>query len=122
MGRVAEPPGAGETHAMKPAPVNLDAIGAFLDRALEHPLAHVARQVVPELVDGVRQVRDNLPDVAAGVLVRTEEHLRGEAQALAGDGVRRAAKSVRAFVDDALVAAGKRPPAQRRLKPARKKR
>jgi hypothetical protein len=41
--------------------VNVDALGAMLDRALAHPLVGAIESVVPESVSTLRAARANLP-------------------------------------------------------------
>jgi hypothetical protein len=42
--------------------VNVDALGAWIDRLLSHPLAILAEQALPESAAKVRAVRGNLPE------------------------------------------------------------
>ncbi len=103
--------------------VNLDAVGALLDRALQHPIAALAGELAPDAMARIREIRDNLPDVAAGVQVRALEEVSREAVRLTRDVRRaedRAARALGSFLDEMLTASGKRTPPARRLKPPRK--
>jgi hypothetical protein len=42
--------------------VNVDALGALIDRALAHPLARVLEDVAPRSMAQVRAARGNLPE------------------------------------------------------------
>jgi hypothetical protein len=71
--------------------VNLDALGALLDRAADHPLAKLAGELSPALAARARVVRERLPEVAGMVAYGIEEraigHLRDEARALEAEAV-----------------------------------
>ncbi len=63
--------------------VDLDPIAQALDRLLEHPLTRLVDDVAPELVQGVRALRQNLPDVAADLQRQAVREITGEASDLA---------------------------------------
>lgn len=65
--------------------VDLDPIGQLLDRLLEHPLMGVVDDVAPELGDGLRKARANLPEVAAELQTRAIRRVAGEASNLLGE-------------------------------------
>ena len=62
--------------------VNLDPIARLLDEALEHPVARAVETIDPTALAGVRQLRANLPEVAAGVEAEAIAQLRGELQGI----------------------------------------
>lgn len=96
--------------------VSLDPIAAMLDRALEHPLARILEHIAPDVVEGARTVRANLPEVAAGIEAEMVEQAAAGAEDIAGDVGRALRRRV-----DRLIRKGSpaRPP--RRLGPAKKK-
>lgn len=58
---------------MPPSPrpqVNLDGLAAIFDRVLEHPVAKIAAELLPDTADAVHQARDNLPALASGIEAR----------------------------------------------------
>ena len=65
--------------------IDLDPIARALDRMIEHPLMRLVEEAAPELVAGARELRDKLPDVAAGLERRAVEHVTREARELAGE-------------------------------------
>lgn len=65
--------------------VDLDPLGAFLDRVLAHPLMGLVDDVAPELGEGMRKARANLPEVAAELQARAIRRVAGEASALLGE-------------------------------------
>jgi hypothetical protein len=62
--------------------VNLDAVAAILDRVLEHPLAAVAAELLPQTHGVVRTARAHLPEIASGLEARAVDHVKAEARAL----------------------------------------
>ena len=97
--------------------INLDPLARALDAAADHPLAHLARQLVPDAMAKVDAVRANLPDVVAGVQAQATAELEGEVRALE----RRAVRAIGGFLDEALTRAGKRAPRAKRLRAGKKK-
>ena len=62
--------------------VNLDPIARLLDEALEHPVARAVDAIDPTALAGVRQLRANLPEVAAGVEAEAVAQLRAELEGI----------------------------------------
>jgi hypothetical protein len=62
--------------------VNLDAVAAILDRVLEHPLAAVAAELLPQTHGAVRMARGHLPEIASGLEARAVDTVKSEARAL----------------------------------------
>ena len=62
--------------------VNLDAVAAVFDRVLEHPLAAVAAELLPEAHGALRAARADLPALASGIEARAVDHVKGEVRAL----------------------------------------
>lgn len=62
--------------------VNLDSIAAVLDRVIEHPLAAVAAELLPQTHRAIRDARDNLPELASGLEAKVFDHVRREAREL----------------------------------------
>ncbi|HEY2570824.1 MAG TPA: hypothetical protein VGI27_05095 [Solirubrobacteraceae bacterium] len=50
--------------------VNVDALGALLDRALGHPFARVLEDVAPKSIAQVRAARANLPETLGRLQAR----------------------------------------------------
>ena len=50
-----------------PLTVNLDPIAAMLDAALAHPMMGAIESTLPGATAQVRTIRENLPEVAAGL-------------------------------------------------------
>jgi hypothetical protein len=62
--------------------VNLDAVAGVLDRVLAHPATEKLGALMPETVERVRFVRENLPAVCSGLEARGVEIVRAELVAL----------------------------------------
>jgi len=56
--------------------VNLDALGALLDRALAHPLAQAAAEAAPATMAQIRAIRADLPAAASALEARAVEAAR----------------------------------------------
>jgi hypothetical protein len=50
-----------------PITVNLDPIAQAIDQALAHPMARAVESALPGATARVRAIRENLPEVAAGL-------------------------------------------------------
>jgi hypothetical protein len=105
---------------MRRPEVNLDAIAAALDKALDHPVTRVAEDYFPDTVRRMRQVRENLPEIASGVERKAVAALQDEAKKMARDLERECevvGRGLGRFIDEALgKPKKKRAPAARRLK------
>jgi hypothetical protein len=105
---------------MKRPEVNLDGVARVLDAALDHPATAIAGQYFPETVARMRQIRENLPELASGVEARALQSLEDEAKGLARDLERELLGGLGKFIDATLRKHGRAPP--KRLKaPKRKK-
>jgi hypothetical protein len=72
----------------RPLVINLDAVGALLDRALAHPFANLVKMGAPDLHAAIVEAREDLTGVAA--------HLVGELHDRAVGAVdRKAAAAIR---------------------------
>lgn len=60
--------------------VNLDLIGALLDRALDHPLAQVAEDLAPATIDQLRALRAHLPEAASELEAMAVDAARAEVE------------------------------------------
>lgn len=65
--------------------MNVDALGAAMDRALEHPFARLLEQLAPRSMAEVRAVRENLPETLSGFEARAAAHVGGELDHLLAD-------------------------------------
>ncbi len=62
--------------------VNLDAVAGVLDRVLDHPVARIANELLPETMGAVRAIRGDLPAMASGIESRAIQELRAGAREL----------------------------------------
>jgi hypothetical protein len=67
--------------------VNLDALGALLDRALAHPFAGLVEQVLPQSVARVREARADLPAALGLLQERSLQAVGTELDALVADAI-----------------------------------
>jgi hypothetical protein len=67
--------------------VNVDALGALLDRALSHPFAALVEQVLPESVARVREARADLPAALGMIQERSMQRLGSELDELVSEAI-----------------------------------
>lgn len=73
-----------------PIRINLDAIGALLDRALAHPAAALVRMAAPEFHGAIVEARNDLVGVAAHAMGKVHDAAIGHLDKRAADVVRKA--------------------------------
>jgi hypothetical protein len=65
--------------------VNLDPLAAVFDRVLSHPVAQIARELLPDTARAVDEARANLPALASGIEARAISGARQAAADLEGE-------------------------------------
>lgn len=67
--------------------VNVDALGALLDRVLAHPFAGLVEQVLPQSVARVREARADLPAALGMLQERSLQRVGTELDAIVADAI-----------------------------------
>jgi hypothetical protein len=62
--------------------VNLDPVAAVFDRVLAHPIAAIAKELLPQAHGALQDARDNLPALASGLEARAVDEVKAHAREL----------------------------------------